>query len=85
MKELIGKSKVFHQNLTNNLKINKNSITDKKIIADKFNEFFINIGSNLAAKIPPSNMNFDSYLPHIYTIFAKKSITEKELKGHFSR
>ena len=51
MKEIIGKSKVFHQNLPNNLRINKTSITDKKIIADKFNEFFINIGSNLAAKI----------------------------------
>ena len=51
MKEIIGKSKVFHQNLPNNLRINKTSIIDKKIIADKFNEFFINIRSNLAAKI----------------------------------
>ena len=58
MKKIIGKSKVFHQNLPNNLRINKRSIPDKKIIADKFNEFFINIESNLAAKIPPSNMNF---------------------------
>ena len=84
MKEIIGRSKVFHQNLPNNLKINKKSITDKKIIADKFNEFFINIGPNLAAKIPPSNMNFDSNLPHVCTIFAEKSVTEEELKGHFS-
>ena len=63
--------------------INKKSITDKKIIADKFNEFFINIGSNLAAKIPPSNMNFDSYLPHVCTIFAEKSVTEEKLKRAF--
>ena len=83
MKEIIGKSKVFQQNLPNNLRINKTSITDKKIIADKFNEFFINIGSNLAAKIPPSNMNFDSYLPHVCTIFAEKSVTEEELKRAF--
>ena len=83
MKEIIGKSKVFHQNLPNNLKINKKSITDKKIIANKLNEFFINIGSNLAAKIPPSNMNFDSYLPHVCTIFAEKSVTEEELKRAF--
>ena len=39
--------------------------------------------SNLAAKIPPSNMNFDSYLPHICTIFAKNSVTEEELKRAF--
>ena len=83
MKEIIGKSEVFHQNLPNNLKINKISITDKKIIADKLNQFFISIGSNLAAKIPPSNMNFDSYLPHVCTIFAEKSVTEEELKRAF--
>ena len=83
MKEIIGKSKVFHQNLPNNLKINKKLITDKKTIADEFNEFFINIGSRLAAKIPPSNMNFDSHLPHVCTIFAEKSVTEEELKRAF--
>ena len=84
MKEIIGKSKVFKQNLPNNLRINKTSITDKNIIADKFNEFFINIASNLAAKIPPSNMNFDdSYLPLVCTIFAEKSVTEEELKRAF--
>ena len=83
MKEIIAKSKVFHQNLLNNLKISKKSITDKKIIADKFSEFFINIGSNLAAKILASNMNFDSYLPHVRTIFAGKSVTEEELKRAF--
>ena len=46
MEEIIGKSKIFHQNLPNNLRISKTSITNQKIIADKFNEFFINIGSN---------------------------------------
>ena len=61
----------------------KTSITDNKIIADKFNEFIINIGSDLAAKTPPSNMNFDSYLPHVCTIFAEKSVTEEELKRTF--
>ena len=61
----------------------KTSITDNKIIADKFNEFIINIGSDLAAKTPPSNMNFDSYLPRVCTIFAEKSVTEEELKRTF--
>ena len=37
----------------------------------------------MAAKIPPSNMNFDSYLPHVCTIFAEKSVTEEELKKAF--
>ena len=83
MKDIIAKSEVFHQNLLKKLRINKTSITDKKIIADIFNEFFINIGSNLAAIIPSSNMNFNSYLPHVSTIFAEKSVSEKELKRAF--
>ena len=41
MKEIFAKSKVFHQNLPNNLRIQKHK---KKIIAGKFNEFFFNIG-----------------------------------------
>ena len=37
----------------------------------------------MAAKIPPSNMNFDSYLSQVCTIFAEESVTEKELKRAF--
>ena len=37
----------------------------------------------MTAKIPPSNTNFDSYLPHVCTIFAEKSVTEEELKRAF--
>ena len=58
-------------------------ITDKNVITNKFNEFFINIGSNLASEIPLPNNNFDLYLPHIPTIFAENSINEEEIKRHF--
>ena len=37
----------------------------------------------MTAKIPPSNVNFDSYLPHVCTVFAEKSVTEEELKRAF--
>ena len=37
----------------------------------------------MAAIIPPSNMNFDSYLPHACTIFAEESVTEEALKIAF--
>ena len=36
-----------------------------------------------AAKIPPSNMNFDSYLRQVCTILVEKSLTEEELKRTF--
>ena len=82
-KRNIRKSKVFPENFSKTLRINKTSITDKIVITDKFNEFFINVGSNPASKIPPSNTNFDSYFPEISTIFVENSITEEEFKNAF--
>ena len=38
--------------------------SDKDIIANKFNEYFVNIGSTLAASIPKDGPNFKTYLPH---------------------
>ena len=35
-----------------------------------FNKFFVNIGLNLADKIPASSTNFESYLPNIATAFS---------------
>ena len=56
MKSIIGKSSVHNDNFPKSLSIDKEEITDKKIIAEKFNSYFINVGSNLAAKIQPSSI-----------------------------
>ena len=42
---------------------NNSIITDKNIISDKFNDYFINGGKALAAQIPKSGPSFDKYLP----------------------
>ena len=67
---------MFHKNFSKTLRINKTSITVKNVITDKFNEFFINLGSNLAS-------NFDSFFPQISKIFCENSITEEEFKNAF--
>ena len=36
--------------------------TDQKVISEKFNDFFINIGPNLAAKIPAQTVTPEHYL-----------------------
>ena len=41
MEEITGKSKVFHQNLPNNLKINKTSITVKKLLQINLTNFLL--------------------------------------------
>ena len=37
---------------------NNNKLTEKTVIAEKFNEYFVNIGKNLAEKIPNSRNSF---------------------------
>ena len=60
------------KNVTNNFKqskanesfsYNNSIITEKKIMSDKFNDYFINVGKTLAAQIPKSGPSFDKYLP----------------------
>ena len=67
MKVIIGKSKVYNDNFPKTLNIDKKEITDEKTIAEKFNIYFINVGSKMATKISTSNTNFESYLPNITT------------------
>ena len=80
MKAVIGKSKICNDKFPKSLNINKEEITDKKIIAYTFNKYFINAGSNLADKVPTSSTNFKSYLPNIATALRDKPLLEKEFK-----
>ena len=83
MKVVIGKSKICNDKFPKSLDINKEEITDKKIIAETFNKFFINAGFNLADKIPPSSTNFESYLPNITTAVRDKPLSGGEFKYAF--
>ena len=83
MKSIIGKSRVQNDSFPKSLIIANEEITDKKSIAEKFNSFFVNTGTNLAAKIPHSTTNFESYLPNITTIFRENCLTEEEFKNAF--
>ena len=38
--------------------------SDSNVIADSFNEFFVNIGSSLASKIQSTDTDFKEYLPN---------------------
>ena len=69
MKFIIAKFRVQNDSFPKSLIITNEEITDKKSIAEKFNSFFVNTGTNLAAKVPHGTTNFESYLPNITTIF----------------
>ena len=49
--------KVCHDDTPSCLKIDAQKITEKHEIAEKFNEFFTEVGSNLAAKLPVSTID----------------------------
>jgi hypothetical protein len=69
-------SKTFVENCSSNI------IDDPKTIADNFNDYFINIGPNLANKIKHNNNNcFEKYLKGNYqSSFFLNPITENELE-----
>ena len=83
MKEIIGKKKCINQVLPKQILVGKIEINDAKSIAEKFNEFYVNVGPNLAKKIPQSDLNFESYLPKVNTTLNEKSLTENELDETF--
>ena len=52
------------------LTVDNIDIYDPKLISEKFNDFFVNIGNNVEAKIPQTK---DSFLDY-FKIYAKNSI-----------
>ena len=42
--------------------VNGNVITNKNCIAEIFNDFFVNVGSNLTSRIPEGKGPFKTYL-----------------------
>lgn len=54
--------------------------TGKQEISEGFNDYFATIGSNLAAKIPPSNVSFESFLGRpINENFIFANVTEESV------
>ena len=84
MKDLIGMPS--KASASNSFSINGNIVTNKQEIADCFNEYFTNIGSELASKIPPSDTDPSSYLSGNYreSLFLSP-VTETEVSDCISQ
>ena len=65
---------------TCNSSFQKRGYSLQKTIAEKLNKFYVNVGSNLASKIPQNNNDYKSYLPDNTTLFDEQELTEQELK-----
>ena len=56
--------------MVNELILDQNNFTSPKDIAEGFNDYFSNIGPNLASKIDSSNYNFETYVKNGKSEFA---------------
>ena len=83
MKEVIGKTNKSGSHLPTILVINKNDVTSEIGLANDFNKFFTNIGSELAKKIPTASRTFESFLNKIDTTMPVDPVTINELKEIF--
>ena len=59
-------------------------IFDKKEIAATFNNYFVNIGPNLAASIPENKTTFQSYIHYDGLCFITINLTDLELENAFA-
>ena len=79
LNDILGRSN--KSKLPNSFYINDILNSDPKIIANNFNDFFANLGLNLAQNIPPTNLNFHHYLnnvvPPINSLFFKPIDTQE--------
>ena len=55
----------------------------QKKIADEFNKFFTNTGTDLANKIPNASKRFDSYITKVNTSIEFQPLSINELKDAF--
>ena len=83
MKEIIGKKKCNNETLPKHLIVDDIEIHDAKSIAEKFNEYFVNIGSNLANKSPQCDLTLKSYLPTVNATLNEVVLSEDEFEQAF--
>ena len=56
LKDVVVKTKINENRLPKKIALENKEITDQKTVAEKFNEFYVNVGHNLASKISQNNM-----------------------------
>jgi len=67
IKSVIQENNPKHDSI-HELTINGQTVSDKSIMANKFNEYFGNIGNDLAKKIPKLSESYSDYINHIQPI-----------------
>jgi len=83
IKEILGKQKPNNRKLPNLITVNKQDLFAEKDIATHFNEFFVNIGPNLAGKIEKGKTTFTKYLLQTDKLLPFSALSPEELDKAF--
>ena len=82
IKHALGKSKKTSL-FPNRMVIDTIDCFDEDKIANHFNEYFVNVGSNLASRIPKAVKHFTDYLNITSNIMPENDLSQKELNDAF--
>ena len=82
IKEVTGTKKT-KDSFPNRIRDNDIDIYQQSEIAEKFNEFYVNVGKNLAEKIEPSSKHFKSYLKTCPNEMLEFELSSEELRKAF--
>ena len=84
MKEIISRKKATHK-IPSRINRNGKSYTDPLEMAEEFNNFFINVGPDLASQIKNnSSKSYEKFLSKVQNKFIMNEVTENELKSAFN-
>ena len=83
MKEITGKCKANSNRFPKSINVNKKSIKKNNLIAAEFNEYFTNVGPNLANKIQNTSKTFDDFLLPVQKNMEHKDLTFQEFEKAF--
>ena len=85
MKQLIGNKRVINAPLPNFITVKNKEIFDEKEIVEAFNNYFVNIGPNLASSIPESKTTFQNYIHHDGSCPSTINLTDLAPENTFAR
>ena len=78
MKKILGKCTTKSSTLPTKITVNKTDIFDAKKTADEFNNFFTNIGTDLANKISNTSKRLDFDITKVNTCMESQPLPIKK-------
>ncbi|XP_065662632.1 uncharacterized protein LOC136085269 [Hydra vulgaris] len=82
--QIIGKKRCSNNNLPQKLIIDGEMISNQETIVEKLNDYFLEVGPNLADKIPKNTTNFKSYIKLTNISMKEVSLNITEVRNAFN-